>query len=137
MQLEVGALGRRRATTPAATWAFCSRMAVTTSPAVMLRGELLRVEPDAHRVVARAEQQHRAHAGDAQQVVAHVERVVAQVERVVASCPGETMCTTMVRLGDCFSVVTPIWRTMSGRRGSARLMRFCTAVSAARVRCRS
>src|SRR5450830_365879 len=40
------------------------------------------------------------------------------------------MCTTMVRLADCFSVVTPIWRTMSGRRGSARLMRFCTAVSA-------
>ena len=40
------------------------------------------------------------------------------------------MCTTRVRLGDCFSVVTPIWRTMSGRRGSARLTRFCTAVSA-------
>ena len=37
----------------------------------------------------------------------------------------------MVRLGACFSVVTPIWRTISGRRGSARLTRFCTAVSAA------
>ena len=36
----------------------------------------------------------------------------------------------MVRLGLDFSVVTPIWRTISGRRGRARLMRFCTAVSA-------
>ena len=36
----------------------------------------------------------------------------------------------MVRFGLDFSVVTPIWRTISGRRGSARLMRFCTAVSA-------
>ena len=36
----------------------------------------------------------------------------------------------MVRLELDFSVVTPIWRTMSGSRGSARLMRFCTAVSA-------
>ncbi len=43
---------------------------------------------------------------------------------------GLTMCTTMVRLGEVFSVVTPIWRTTSGRRGRARLMRFCTAVSA-------
>jgi hypothetical protein len=36
----------------------------------------------------------------------------------------------MVRLGADFSVVSPICRTMSGRRGRARLMRFCTAVSA-------
>jgi len=36
----------------------------------------------------------------------------------------------MVRLGLDFSVVTPMVRTTSGRRGSARLMRFCTAVSA-------
>ena len=36
----------------------------------------------------------------------------------------------MVRFGLDFSVVTPIWRTMSGTRGKARLMRFCTAVSA-------
>ena len=36
----------------------------------------------------------------------------------------------MVRFGLDFSVVTPIWRTISGRRGRARLIRFCTAVSA-------
>ncbi len=36
----------------------------------------------------------------------------------------------MVRFGELFTVVTPIWRTSSGRRGSARWTRFCTAVSA-------
>mmetsp|Transcript_9838 Transcript_9838/g.18716 ORF Transcript_9838/g.18716 Transcript_9838/m.18716 type:complete len:226 (+) Transcript_9838:875-1552(+) len=49
----------------------------------VVAGQLGRVEPDAHRVVARAEAQHRAHARDAQQLVAHIQRaVVAQVERV-------------------------------------------------------
>ena len=47
-------------------------------------GELLRIEPDAHAVVARAEERHVAHALDARQVVLHAERgVVAQVELVV------------------------------------------------------
>jgi hypothetical protein len=46
-------------------------------------GQLLRVQPDAHRIVASAEGLHRAHAGHAQQVVTHIERaVVAQVEGV-------------------------------------------------------
>ena len=36
----------------------------------------------------------------------------------------------MVRFGDDFTVVTPIWRTSSGRRGKARCTRFCTCVSA-------
>jgi hypothetical protein len=51
-------------TTPAATCTFCSRMAATTSAGgqAALRG-LLRVQPDAHGVVARAEQLHVAHAG--------------------------------------------------------------------------
>ena len=40
------------------------------------------------------------------------------------------MCTTIVRFGELFSVVTPTWRTISGRRGNARCTRFCTAVSA-------
>ncbi len=73
-------------TVPAATWAFCSRIAAITSLAGdAARGELARVEPDAHRIVAGAEQDHRAHAGNAQQLVADVElAVVAQVERVAA-----------------------------------------------------
>ena len=36
----------------------------------------------------------------------------------------------MVRLGELFTAVTPIWRTSSGRRGKARWMRFCTCDSA-------
>ncbi len=48
-------------------------------------GHLVRVEPHAHRVVARAEQLHLAHAVDARQAVLDVEhRVVAQVRHVVA-----------------------------------------------------
>ncbi len=47
--------------------------------------DLLRVEPDAHRVVAAAEDLHLAHAFDARQRVLHVQhRVVAQVVDVVA-----------------------------------------------------
>ncbi len=32
----------------------------------------------------------------------------------------------MVRSGELLTVVTPSWRTSSGRRGSAWLTRFCT-----------
>jgi hypothetical protein len=47
--------------------------------------DLLRVEPDAHRVVAAAEDLHLAHAFDARERVLHVQhRVVAQVVDVVA-----------------------------------------------------
>ena len=53
------------------------------------RGELLRIEPHAHRVVARAEHAHVAHAGQARERVAHVQHgVVAQIERVVAAIRG-------------------------------------------------
>jgi hypothetical protein len=48
-------------------------------------GDLARIEPDAHRVVARAEDQDLPHAIDARQAILHVEeRVVAQVRHVVA-----------------------------------------------------
>ncbi len=48
-------------------------------------GDPVRVEPHAHGVVAAAEQLRLAHAGDARQLVAHVQAgVVAQVESVVA-----------------------------------------------------
>jgi hypothetical protein len=61
-------------------------MAATTSPVVMLReASLAGVEPDAHGVVAGAEQDDRAHAGNPEQLVAHVQlAIVAQVEGVAA-----------------------------------------------------
>ena len=40
------------------------------------------------------------------------------------------MCTTIAKSGELFCVMTPIWRTSSGRRGNARWTRFCTWVSA-------
>jgi hypothetical protein len=50
------------------------------------RSDLLRVEPDAHRVVARTEQLDVAHAGDARQLVLDVQGgVVAQVQVVIAA----------------------------------------------------
>jgi hypothetical protein len=61
-------------TTPAATCTFCSRMARTTSLAVRPRcGDLVRVQPHAHGVVAAAEDLHLAHATDARQPVLDVE----------------------------------------------------------------
>ena len=47
------------------------------------RGDLLRVEPDAHRIVARAEDAHVADAVEPREHVAHLQRrVVGDVERV-------------------------------------------------------
>ena len=77
--------GSWRATVPAATCAFCSRIAPIVGRASRPRAATLSGQPDAHRVVAAAEHDDRTHAGDAQQLVAHVERrVVAQVQRIVA-----------------------------------------------------
>ena len=57
-------------TRPAATCTFCSRMALDhVAGGQAARGHLLRVEPDAHGVVAGAEHAHLAHAGDARQRV--------------------------------------------------------------------
>ncbi len=36
----------------------------------------------------------------------------------------------MMKLGELLTVVTPSWRTSSGRRGSAWLTRFCTCTCA-------
>jgi len=70
---------------PAATWRFCSLMALMASPGGHLpRRQLLGVQPDAHAVVARAEEDHVADALDAGQGVLDLDgRVVAQVQLVV------------------------------------------------------
>ena len=45
---------------PAATWTFCSCRAATTSAGVRLRrGQLVGIDPDAHAVIALAEEQAR------------------------------------------------------------------------------
>jgi hypothetical protein len=41
------------------------------------------------------------------------------------------MCTTIIRSGELFRVVTPSRRTSSGRRGSAMETRFWTSTWAA------
>ncbi len=52
--------------------------------------DLLRIEPHAHRVVARTEQLHVAHALQTRQAVLDVEhRVVAQVGHVIAATGGD------------------------------------------------
>ena len=104
---------------PAATCAFCSRTASSTSSTVIAaRRDLAGIEPQPHRVVARAEHAHVAHARQPREHVADLDhRVVAQVQRVVAAS-GERRNTTIVRSGERFCVTRPIWRTTSGRRGS-------------------
>ena len=47
-------------------------------------GHLVRIEPDAHRVVAGAEQLHVAHAGQARQRILHMQRRVVREVEIVA-----------------------------------------------------
>ena len=93
--------------------------ALITSLAVRLRdGELVRVEPDAHAVVVRAEEAHVADARQAGQGVLDLDGgVVAQVELVVARRPGESRLTHSRMLGDFFLVVTPCRLHLLGQLG--------------------
>ena len=43
---------------------------------------------------------------------------------------GDSRCTTIIKSGELFAVVTPIRRTSSGKRGSATEIRFCTRTCA-------
>ena len=105
------------------------RSAATTSPAVRLRdGELLRIEPDAHRIVARAEDGDVADAVEAREHVLDLQRgVVAEVELVAASRPARSGGSPSAGRATSCVTVTPIARTSSGRRGSAIATRFCTS----------
>ncbi len=56
------------------------------------RGDLVRIQPDAHRVLAGAENLHLADAGQARQLILDLQRgVVAQVQRVVLAVGREQM----------------------------------------------
>ena len=72
---------------PAATCRFCSRIGADhVAGGEVARGHLLRIEPHAHGVVAGAEHAHVAHAVQARERVADVQRgVVAQIQGVVAA----------------------------------------------------
>ena len=72
---------------PVATGLFCSRTAAATSLDVRLRDrQLMRIEPNAHAVIALAEQKDVADAVDARQLVLHLQDgVIAEVELVVAA----------------------------------------------------
>ena len=109
LQFDALAVGRpadRRRPPPARS---ARRMALTTSSAVRPRSAIFsRVEPDAHGVIARAEQLHAADALDLGELVLDVEdRVIAQIEHVVAVVRAICRCTTMVRSGELLTVVTP------------------------------
>ncbi len=84
---EVGRLGRRRRAELAGRdldVLFAHRAHDVAGSQAARRG-LVRVDPDPHRVVAGAEHEGLADAGDARQLVFHPQRrVVAQVDRVVA-----------------------------------------------------
>ena len=72
---------------PVATCVFCSRMALHhVAGRQVARGQLGRIDPDAHAVIALAEQEDVADAVDAGQLVLDLHQgVVAQVELVVAA----------------------------------------------------
>ena len=70
---------------PAETWMFCScTRAYDVAGGHSARRDLVRVEPDAHRIVAAAENLHLADAGQASQFILDLDiGVVAQVERII------------------------------------------------------
>ena len=80
---------------PAATCAFCSRMARDHVVGRHLQGgQPPRIEPDSHAVVARAEENDVAHAVQPRQRILHLQRgEVAQVELVV----GEAAVLVLLR----------------------------------------
>jgi len=93
------------------------------------RSDLVRIEPNAHRIVAAAEQPYLADAGNARELVLDPDiGVVAQVKRI--NLPSEISVINVRKAGDCFCVVTPRLTTSDGRRDSAWETRFCTSTCA-------
>lgn len=84
----------------------------------------IRIKPDPHGVVSRANHQDIADSGNPCQLVFNMEDSIVE-------CPLVGPTDTYMRgVGDCFCVVTPNWRTSSGRRERASLTRFCTRTAA-------
>ena len=91
---------------------------------------LVRVEPDAHAVVARAEDAHQADAGNARERVLHIQqRVVAEEDGVVAAL-GRGERDHLEKIGGRLRTVMP-WRiTSAGSWLCATATRFCTSTAA-------
>jgi len=69
---------------PAETWMFCPGWRAPRRPRHAARSDLVRIEPDAHRIVAAAEQPYLADAGNARELVLDPDiGVVAQVKRII------------------------------------------------------
>ena len=91
------------------------------------RGDLVRVEPDAHGVIARAENLHVARAGNARQHILHLQRgIIAQINLVIAARRARTDARPWSGRAIAWSWSRPDWRTSSGSLGSACETRFCT-----------
>ena len=117
---------------PAATCTFCSRMAADDiARGQIARRDLVRIQPDAHGVIAGTEHLDIARAREcapAHPSPAAWRNCADKLHRSGRS--GENKCTTIVRSGDCLIVVTPRRRTSSGNFGSACETRFCTCTCA-------
>ncbi len=114
-------------TAPAATCTFCSRMAATTSLAVRLRAAIL-LGSSHTRMAYSPEPNTSTLPAPGMRASTSLTCNVAKLRKYTSSYRplGEKRCTTMVRSGDCLTVVTPRRRTCSGSLGNACDTRFCT-----------
>ena len=95
-------------TSPAATSTFWRRMAATMSLGRQVaRRDLVRVNPDAHGIIARAKDDRVPHARQAAQYVLDMQvGVVAQIDRSYLP-EGEIRLTSMAMVGERLRTVTP------------------------------
>ena len=88
--------------------------------------EFVRIEPDAHRVIARTENLHVPGPRYPGQRVLHLQRgVISQID-VVVTAVGRKQMHNHREIRRLFVVVTPSVRTSSGSFGKACATRFCT-----------
>ena len=81
-------------------------------------GELVGIEPDAHRIAPLAEDLDVADAGQPLQRIDDLQiGVVADSATGSTDPSGEVRLTIRTKFGFCFLIVTPPWLTIAGQRG--------------------
>ena len=130
-ELEALARGRgRHADLAGRHLRFCCWMALMTSLGSRPNAcSMLGVQPDAHAVLADAEDDHIAHARQAREPVAQLDRGVVAQEQTVVAPSGELRVMICRMAVDFFLVTTPCCCT-GGSWDMAAATRFCTSTCA-------
>ena len=112
---------------PAATCTFCSRTAADhIAGGDAAGGELVGIEPQAHCVIARAEDRDVADAGQAGDFILELERCVVAQEEQVVGVVRRIERDDQRDVGRCFLDRDPLLLHFLGSCGWAIATRFCT-----------